>query len=95
MVDRLADDHSNARRLAEGLACLRGILLDPAQVSTNIVIFELAPDALTPADLVAGLAGRGVKLGDIGGRKFRAVTHYGIEAADIDYTLAAFQAVMG
>jgi threonine aldolase len=95
MVDRLADDHSNARRLAGGLARLRGILLDPAQVSTNIVIFELAPDALTPVELIAGLAAQGVKLGDIGRRKLRAVTHYGIEAEDIDDALAAFQAVMG
>jgi threonine aldolase len=95
MVDRLADDHDNAQRLAEGLARLRGIILDPVRVVTNIVIFELAPDVLTPADLVAGLAARGVKLGDIGGRKFRAVTHYGVETADIDYALDAFQAVMG
>jgi len=94
MVDRLADDHDNARRLAEGLARLPGILHDPVQVYTNIVIFELAPDALLPANLVAGLAARRVKLGDIGGCRFRAVTHYGIEAEDIDYALAAFQAVM-
>ena len=94
MVDRLAEDHSNARRLAEELARLRGILLDPAQVSTNIVIFELAPDALAPVELIAGLAAQGVKLGDIGRRKLRAVTHYGIEAEDIDDALAAFQAVM-
>jgi threonine aldolase len=95
MVDRLADDHANARRLAEGLARLPGIILDPARVVTNIVIFELAADALSPADLIAGLAERAVKLGDIGGRKFRAVTHYGLEASDIDYSLAAFQAVIG
>jgi threonine aldolase len=95
MVDRLADDHANARRLAEGLARLPGIILDPARVVTNIVIFELAADALSPADLIAGLAERAVKLGDIGGRKFRAVTHYGLEASDIDYSLAAFQVVIG
>jgi threonine aldolase len=95
MVDRLADDHANARRLAEGLARLPGIILDPARVVTNIVIFELAADALSPADLIAGLAERAVKLGDIGGRKFRAVTHYGLEASDIDYSLGAFQVVIG
>jgi threonine aldolase len=95
MVDRLADDHANARRLADGLARLPGIILDPARVVTNIVIFELAADALSPADLIAGLAERAVKLGDIGGRKFRAVTHYGLEASDIDYSLGAFQVVIG
>ena len=45
MVDRLAEDHANARRLAEGLAALPGVVLDPAQVQTNIVILELAPGA--------------------------------------------------
>ncbi len=89
MVDRLAEDHANARRLAEGLARLPGVVLDPEQVQTNIVIFELAPDTLSPGELAAALAARGVKVGAIGGRKFRAVTHYGIEAGDVEYALAA------
>lgn len=94
MVDRLAEDHANARRLAEGLARLPGIVLDPEQVPTNIAIFALAPDALSPAELVAGLAARGIKLNAIGGQRLRAVTHYGIEAEDIDYALASAQAVL-
>jgi threonine aldolase len=89
MVDRLADDHASAHRLAEGLAALPGVILDPTRVPTNIVIFELAPAALSPAEFAAGLAARGVKLGPIGGRKLRAVTHYGIEATDIDLALDA------
>jgi threonine aldolase len=94
MVDRLADDHAHARHLAEGLAPLPGVLLDPATVETNIVIFALAPGAPEPGDFVAALAARGVRLGAIGGRRFRAVTHYGIEAADIDRAIAAAQAVL-
>ncbi len=94
MVERLADDHRNARKLAEGLARLPGIVLDPATVQTNIVIFALAPDALSPSELVARLAEQGVKMGAIGGRKLRAVTHYGLEAEDIDQALLAAARVL-
>jgi len=94
MVERLADDHGNARCLAEGLARLPGIVLDPASIQSNIVIFELAAGAPAPAELVAGLAARGIKMGAIGGRRIRAVTHYGIEAADIEITLEAARALL-
>ena len=94
MVDRLAEDHANARRLAQGLARLPGIVLDPGQVSTNIIIFEMAPAALAPADLVAGLASRGVKLSAIGGQRLRAVTHCGIRTEDVDHAVAAVEAVV-
>jgi threonine aldolase len=94
MVDRLAEDHANAQWLAAGLATLPGILLDPEQIATNIVIFEMAARAPSPANLVASLAPYGVKVGDIGGRRLRAVTHYGIEADDIDYALNAVEAVV-
>jgi threonine aldolase len=89
MVDRLPEDHANARRLAEGLSCLSGITLNAGLVRTNIVIFELSPGALGPAEFVARLSLRGIKVGVIGGRKLRAVTHYGIDADDIETTLAA------
>jgi threonine aldolase len=94
MVERLADDHANARRLAEGLAGLPGIVLDPARVPTNIVIFEMAMDAPSPAEFAAGLGARGIKLNPIGGRRLRAVTHYGIEAGDIDRAIDAARQVL-
>jgi threonine aldolase len=94
MVDRLAEDHAHARRLAEGLAALPGIVLDPDSVQTNIVILTLAPQAPAPAEFAAGLRARGVKLSPIGGRKLRAVTHYGIEAGDIDRALDAARQVL-
>jgi threonine aldolase len=94
MVDRLADDHDHARRLAEGLAALPGIILDMARIETNIVIFELAPGALSPAEFVSALASHDVKVGAIGGRRLRAVTHHGIEASDIEHTIAAAEEVL-
>jgi threonine aldolase len=94
MVDRLVEDHAHARRLAEGLARLPGIILDPGRVATNIVIFELSPEAVKPKELVERLAAWHVKVGAIGARRLRAVTHYGIEAEDIGYALRAIQEVL-
>jgi threonine aldolase len=95
MVERLAEDHANAQTLAQGLAGLPGILLDPAKVSTNILIFELAPTALSAPDLAVGLKARGIKIHTISERRVRVLTHYGIEAEDVDYVLAAAEAVLG
>jgi threonine aldolase len=94
MVDRLADDHVNARRLAEGLAEIPGLAINADRVQTNIVIFELNSERLSPAEFAARLGERGVKLLAIGGRLLRAVTHYGIEADDIEVALAVAREVM-
>jgi threonine aldolase len=94
MTERLSEDHANARRLATALAQLDGIFLDPEQVQTNIVIFEMAPKAVSPEELVRALAVRGVKLGAIGGRRLRAVTHCDVDAQDIDYAISAVQEVL-
>ncbi len=94
MVGRLADDHANARRLAEGIAETPGLSIDLDRVQSNLVIFELADERWTPEKLVARLAEGGLKVGAIGGRRFRAVTHYGIEAGDIDAALWILRKVM-
>jgi threonine aldolase len=88
MVERLAEDHANADRLAEGLARLPGVVIDRAQISSNIVIFGLAPDSLSAADFVSRLGTHNVKIGAIGGRRFRAVTHHEIKAGDVDYAVS-------
>jgi threonine aldolase len=94
MVDRLADDHANARRLAEGLAALPGILLDPNTVRTNIVIFELHRPDLSPQEMADRLEAVGVRLLAIGGARLRAVTHYEIQREDVDEALAACSGVL-
>jgi len=85
MIDRLVEDHANARRLADGLADLPGIVgLEPARVRTNFVFFELARRDLRMKFLDA-LKDQGVWMIDYpGGDRIRAVTHYGIHEADID-----------
>ncbi|HLY49913.1 MAG TPA: threonine aldolase family protein [Solirubrobacteraceae bacterium] len=82
-VDRLAEDHEHARRLAEGLSVIPGVRIDPSQVETNIVIFEVA-DA--PA-FVARLADQ-LELGALDAHRVRAVTHLDVSAADIDRALS-------
>jgi threonine aldolase len=90
MVDRLAEDHANARRLAQGLARVPGLLLDPSQVPTNIIIFDIAPGHLTARELSAALAGRGIRVNATGPRQVRVVTHIGIGREDVDLALQAF-----
>ncbi len=94
MVDRLAEDHENARRLAEGVAGIGGLSIEPAKVQTNIIYFELDEERMTPTELVTELNKTGVKLLAVGPRRLRAVTHYGISAEDIDLTVKALGEVM-
>jgi threonine aldolase len=90
MIDRLAEDHANARRLATGLADLPGIVgLDPARVRTNFVFFELSRADVRMRFLDA-LKNEGVLMIDYpGGDRVRAVTHYGIDESQIDESIAA------
>jgi len=94
MVDRLAEDHKNARRLAEGIAAIGGLSIDPERVQTDIVYFELAGNRLTADELVTELGRKGIKILRVGPSRFRAVTHYGISAEDIDLTVKALREVM-
>jgi len=84
-VDRLADDHARARRLADGLAGLPGVSIDPATVETNIVIFGV-PDA--PA-FCAALEREGVGMLPVGPDRVRAVTHLDVDDAGIERALEA------
>ena len=87
-VERLADDHDNARRLADGLADLPGVELDVASVETNIVVFEV-DDA---PRFCARLAAEGVVMGAFGPRTVRAVTHLDVTADDVDFAVGAVRA---
>jgi threonine aldolase len=84
-VERLAEDHANARRLAEGLAEVDGIDIDPADVATNIVVF----DYHDPAGVCAALEDAGVLMGPVGPGQVRAVTHLDVDRAGIERALAA------
>jgi len=86
-VDRLVEDHDNARRLARGLALMPGIRLDPDQVVTNIVIFDVAETGLGARQVVERLASAGVLVIAFGPTTVRAVTHLDVSVTDIDRAL--------
>jgi threonine aldolase len=89
-VKRLADDHANAQRLAEGLASLPGVRLDPASVETNIVFFETTSNA---PEAVEHLLAHGIRMGALGPHTIRAVTHLDVDAAGIERALAVAREV--
>ncbi|MGZ4278888.1 MAG: threonine aldolase family protein [Solirubrobacteraceae bacterium] len=91
-VQRLADDHARARRLAEGLAELPGAALDPATVETNIIVFGVADARGFTARMEAE---HGVRVGALAPGTVRAVTHLDVDDAGIDRALAAARAVLG
>ena len=108
MIERLADDHANARYLADALASMPGVRrLDPARVRTNFVLFGVGDDDRWPDD-VAGrdrvlrtraaflteLHDRGIRMIEYPKGLIRAIPHYGIERADIDAAIDASRAAL-
>ena len=89
-VDRLADDHANARRLAQGLATIEGISVNPNEVDTNMVFFDVAGLG-TSAAAFAGrmLSEYGIRVGPMGPTLIRAVTHLDVDTSAVDEAIAA------
>ncbi len=92
MIDRLEEDHLNAKKLAHGLANIPGISIDPLNIKTNIVIFSL--DNGNTLNMLKDLAKAGILGSFNGSNRIRMVTHYGINAEDIDLALTATMKVM-
>jgi threonine aldolase len=92
MVDRLAEDHANARTLAEGLVELPGIDCDLARVQTNLVYFDLT--TMTGAHFQEACRQRGLLGEALDARRVRFVTHYGIAAADVQSAIEICHEVM-
>jgi threonine aldolase len=94
MVDRLPEDHANARRLAEGLAEIPGIDIDLATVQSNIVLLKIDDRAMTAAEFAERLRAEGIRVSNYDTRGLRMVTHYQISRADVEATIAAARRVM-
>ena len=89
MVERLADDHANARRLAAGLANIDGLTVDPDGIQTNIVIFEVDRDKVGEArSVIAALREDGVLVSHSREQSLRMVTHRQVDSSDVDEALA-------
>jgi threonine aldolase len=82
-VERLAEDHGNARLLGDAVRGLEGLTLRPDEIDTNIVIFEVDPALGSAAHFVGRLAERGVKMIAFGPQLIRAVTHLDVTRREI------------
>lgn len=100
MVDRLAEDNENAKRLAQGLADYPQLAIDADSIDTNIVMFNLRNEynqqvtTKKTEEFLYNAQQHGVLMGHMGGGNIRAVTHYGIESEDITTALAEIRRVL-
>lgn len=95
MVARLGEDHARARKLADGLRAIPGLILDPALPPSNMVFVNLSDQVpFNAPDVAAKLKTLGVKVGATGKRRFRLVTHYWVDDAGIDKTIASFNKIL-
>ena len=88
MVERLAEDHQNARRLAQGLATIDGLKIDPEKIQTNIVFFEVDTKLGNAADMISALEQEKIKVSYPGKQSIRMVTHRHISGEDIEEALS-------
>ena len=91
-IDRIAEDHAHARRLAEGLAVLPGLRLDPTAVDTNLVFFDF--EGTDPQAFRDGLAGAGILASGLSPRRLRMATHLDVSSDDIEVALVRTQRVL-
>ncbi|RME90590.1 MAG: low-specificity L-threonine aldolase [Anaerolineae bacterium] len=92
MVGRLGEDHARARRLAEGLRAIRGLVLDEGTPATNMVFLSLAEEVpFTAREVAEKMKSLGVLVGVVGERRFRLVTHYWVDDEGVEKAIEAFQ----
>ncbi len=95
MIDRLAEDHARAKRLAQGLADIPGIKLDPGTPYTNMIFLSLSDEVpLSTKEVVVALEKQGVRVGATGSRRFRLVTHYWIDDTSVERAVQVFSQVL-
>lgn len=94
-IERLAEDHANARAFAEEIATVPGISLDPADVETNLVFFEVDPAWGTAAELSAALREREVLINPIGPQRLRACTHLDVTREQVESAAAVIRDLLG
>jgi threonine aldolase len=96
MVGRLAEDHANARRLANGLANIPGIVIDPSEIKTNIAFFHLQDDVGPNSSEIAAMlfAQDNILVGVNGPRSFRVVTHYWVGSREVDLLLNGLRNIL-
>lgn len=94
-VERLAQDHANARLFADRIAAIPGIKLDPGQVETNLVFFDVRDTGCSATELAAKVLQAGVRIGSDGKYRMRAVTHMDVDQDQVAQAAAALAAAVG
>lgn len=94
MIDRLEEDHKNARILAEGISKIPGLAIDLKKVRTNIIYFDLISKKITADELLQKSVQEGIKFLGIAPNRFRMVTHYGITEETVRYTIKVLAKIM-
>jgi len=94
-LERLREDHQNAKRLATGLKKIKGVSITPDHVETNIVIFDITQTGITAQKLAEAMKAQGVLIHPIGKTQVRLVTHLDVSQEDIEVALKAFEKVLG
>ncbi len=94
-LERLKDDHQNAKRLAVGLKELKGVSIDPKYVETNIVIFDVADTGMAGSQVADSMKKEGVLIHALSKTQIRLVTHLDVTAEDIEKALKVFEKVLG
>jgi threonine aldolase len=94
-LERLKEDHHNAKRLAVGLKEFKGVSIDPKHVETNIVIFDVTNTGMTGAQVAEAMKKEGVLIHAFGKTQIRLVTHLDVSSEDIEIGLKAFKKVLG
>ena len=93
-IERLPEDHANARVLAEGLAQLRGLAVRPQEVETNIVIVDVSRTGLSAQQFSDRLLSKGLRMSLVGPYRLRAVTHLDVSRKDVEQALAIIKDVL-
>jgi threonine aldolase len=94
-LERLKEDHQNAKRLAVGLKEFKGVSVDPKHVETNIVIFDVMDTGMTGAQVAETMKKEGILIHAFGKTQIRLVTHLDVSSEDIERALKAFEKVLG
>ena len=93
-IDRLQEDHRKALKLAQGLAEIKNVVINPAEVETNILFFDVSRAERTAQEVAAAAKAKGVLLHPTAKTRIRCVTHLDVSGEDIDHAREAIEAVM-
>ena len=93
-IDRMEEDHRKAKKLAQGLAGIKNVIIHPEEVETNILFFDVSPAERTAHEVAAALLEKGVRVHPTAKTRIRCVAHLDVSSDDIDRALEVIAGVM-